>query len=122
MSRFRSDRGASAVEFAIIAIPLILLLAGIIDFGFAFSRQLALSSAAREGVRVMAVQNDAAAARSATLAAAPDAVVVISPADCTAGQTATVTASYPLESLTGVFDPLLSGKTLTGEGVMKCGG
>ena len=59
----------------------------------------------------MAVQNDVAAARSATLAAAPaPSWSIIAGDDCTAGQTATVTASYPLESLTGVFDPLLSGR------------
>jgi len=53
MKPLRSDRGATAVEFALVILPLALLLMGIIDFGRAYSQQLELSSAAREGVRVM---------------------------------------------------------------------
>ena len=122
MNRFRSDTGATAVEFAMVIVPLLLLLMGIVDFGHAYNQQLSLSSAAREGVRVMAVQNNAALARSTTLGQAPGATVVVSPATCTKGATVTVTATYPLESLTGMFDVMFGGKTLTGEGVMKCGG
>ena len=125
MSRFRSDRGAAAVEFALVVVPLILMLAGIIDFGHAYSQQLALSSGARDIVRAAAVHNTAGvtSAKADLQAAVPGAVVDVSPTtSCTTGQTVTVTARYPLDSLTGLFDPLFSGKTLTGEGVMKCGG
>jgi len=125
MKRFRSDRGATAVEFALVLVPLILLLAGVIDFGHAYFQQLALSSAARDVARAAAVHNTAGitSSEAALQTAVPGAVVTITPtASCTTGQTVTVTASYPLDSLTGLFDPLFSGKTLTGEGVMKCGG
>ena len=125
MSRFRSDRGAAAVEFALVVVPLILMLAGIIDFGRVYNQQLALSSAARDVARAAAVHNTAGvtSAETALQTAVPGAVVTVSPTtSCTSGQTVTVTASYPLDSLTGLFDPLFSGKTLTGEGVMKCGG
>lgn len=129
MSRFHSDTGASAVEFAIVVLPLLLLLMGIVDFGRAFNQQLAVSAAAREGARVMAVQNSTTAARTATVAAAgglspalSSGQVAISPASCTAGQSVTVTVTYPLSSLTGLFDGLLDGNNLTGKGVMKCGG
>jgi Flp pilus assembly protein TadG len=129
MSRFRSDTGATAVEFAIVLVPLLLLLMGVVDFGRAYDQQLTLSAAAREGVRVMAVQNDPVAARTATRLAAPglspalsNAQIVISPASCSIGATATVTVTYPLTSLTGMFDALFSGKSLTGVGVMRCGG
>jgi Flp pilus assembly protein TadG len=50
-----SDSGASALEFAIVAPVLILLLAGMIEFGFVFQAQLALTHAAREGARMAAV-------------------------------------------------------------------
>lgn len=47
----RDDTGASAVEFAIVAIVLILLLTGIIQFGFTFFQYLEVVHAAREGAR-----------------------------------------------------------------------
>ena len=130
MNRFRSDRGAAAVEFAIVVLPLIVLVMGIIDFGRGFSEQLALTSAAREGARVMAVQpHSASAARTATIAAAnglspalASGQITISPATCTAGQSVTVTITYPLTSVTGMFDGLFSGNSLTATGVMRCEG
>lgn len=47
----RSERGASAVEFAIVAPLLFLLLFGIIEFARAISVYTAVSTAAREGAR-----------------------------------------------------------------------
>ena len=130
MNRFRSDRGATAVEFAIVLLPLIALVMGIIDFGQVYSEQLALTSAAREGARVMAVQpHTASAARTATIAAAnglspalTSGQITISPSTCTAGQSVTVTITYPLTSVTGMFDGLFSGNNLTATGVMRCEG
>jgi Flp pilus assembly protein TadG len=50
--RIRDERGASAVEFAIIASLLLLILFGTITFGIAFNRIQGLQSAAREGARL----------------------------------------------------------------------
>jgi Flp pilus assembly protein TadG len=51
----QEERGQSLVEMAL-ALPLLLLIIlGIIQFGFVFSGQIALSSAAREGARLAAV-------------------------------------------------------------------
>lgn len=47
----RSDEGASAVEFAIVSIVLILLLTGIAQFGYTFFQYLEIVHAAREGAR-----------------------------------------------------------------------
>jgi Flp pilus assembly protein TadG len=52
LRRRRSQEGAVAVEFALIAPVLFLLLFGIIDFGFGFQAWDASASAAREGARV----------------------------------------------------------------------
>lgn len=49
------DRGAAAVEMALVLPLLLFLVMGIIDFGRAYSAQIQLSSAAREGVRLAAL-------------------------------------------------------------------
>ena len=59
MSR-ASERGAVAVEFAILAPVLVMLLLGIMEFGRAYNAQTSLTNAAREGVRVMAIANSQA--------------------------------------------------------------
>ncbi|WP_137122227.1 TadE/TadG family type IV pilus assembly protein [Segeticoccus rhizosphaerae] len=46
------DRGAAAVEMALVLPLLIVLLFGIIDFGRIYTAQIQLSQAAREGVRM----------------------------------------------------------------------
>lgn len=51
-ARWRSERGAELIEMAI-ALPLLLLVVlGIVDFGFLFQRYLVLTNAAMEGARV----------------------------------------------------------------------
>ena len=46
------ERGASAVEFAIVASLLLMILFGTVQFGIAFNRTQGLNAAAREGARV----------------------------------------------------------------------
>jgi Flp pilus assembly protein TadG len=50
--RWRSERGAELIEFAIIAPILIFIIAGIVDFGMMFRTFEAVTNAAREGARV----------------------------------------------------------------------
>jgi Flp pilus assembly protein TadG len=126
----RGERGATVVEFAFIVPLLIVLVLGIAEFGRAFQVSGTLSAAAREGVRVMALQNDPAAARAAVRNAAPaldpavtNAQITITPASCpvtgTGNTTVRVTVTYPLPFITGFFG---SGLDLTGTGVMRCNG
>jgi Flp pilus assembly protein TadG len=126
----RTERGATAVEFALIVPLLIVLVLGIAEFGRAFQVQGTLSAAAREGVRLMALQNDPAAARAAVRNAAAsldpgvtDAQIAITPASCpvlNSGSTSVrLTIRYPMPYLTGFFG---TGINLTGTGVMRCNG
>lgn len=51
----KSESGQSLVEFALIVPILIILLFGIIEFGWLFNGQITVTSAAREGARTAAV-------------------------------------------------------------------
>jgi Flp pilus assembly protein TadG len=125
----RGERGASAVEFAMIVPLLIMLVIGIAEFGHAFQVQGTLSAAAREGVRAMALQNDPSAARTAVRNAAAslspavtNTQIAVTPSACptTGGPTnVRVTISYRMPYLTGFLG---SGLTLSGTGVMRCNG
>ncbi|WP_026535846.1 TadE family protein [Arthrobacter sp. H14] len=119
------ERGAVAVEFAILLPVLLMLVMGIMEFGRAYNAQISLTQAAREGVRVMAISNNPTAAKTAAKNAAPSlnpslsaSNITISPAACTPGTQATVTITYSLDTITGIAGPF----TLTGKGVMLCGG
>ncbi|MFN8232115.1 MAG: TadE family protein [Actinomycetota bacterium] len=57
---FRRQEGAAAVEFAIVASLLFMLIFGIIDFGFAFHAWNNTANAAREGARRAAVDPNTA--------------------------------------------------------------
>lgn len=50
--RWSSETGAEIVEFAIVLPLLLLVVLGIIDFGFLFQRYEVVTNAAREGARV----------------------------------------------------------------------
>lgn len=45
------ERGASAVEFALVVVPLLMVIAGIVNFGVVFAQQLALDNSVRAGAR-----------------------------------------------------------------------
>jgi hypothetical protein len=51
MRRERGERGAAAVEFALVAPMLLMLLFGMVTSGLAYSDHLAITSAVREGSR-----------------------------------------------------------------------
>src|SRR6476661_5247790 len=56
LNRRRSERGAAAVEFALVMPILFLLLFGIIDYGLLFFDSIGLRQGAREGARQAVVQ------------------------------------------------------------------
>ena len=55
--RLKSQRGAELIEFALIFPLLLLVLLGIVDFGFLFQRYEVLTNATREGARLAALPN-----------------------------------------------------------------
>ncbi|KHL05049.1 TadE/TadG family type IV pilus assembly protein [Sinomonas humi] len=117
------ERGAAAVEFALLLPALLLLVLGILDFGRIFSAQQTLTYAARAGARVMALQNSQSAAVTAAQTAAsplgqlPASSFAASPTTCTSGTQVTFTVNYTFKG-TGFFGTF----PLQGKGVMLCGG
>ena len=53
----RGDRGAAAVEFALVVPVLLLIVIGILNFGFVLAQQLSLNNAARQAARYSVVDN-----------------------------------------------------------------
>lgn len=120
------ERGAAAVEFALVLPVLVLLIMGLLEFSRLYNVQISLSNAAREGARTMVLTKDPAQSRTAAIAAAPSVnpavsagQIVFSPATCTTGAQLKVTITYSATLMTGFFGATLP---LRGVGVMRCGG
>lgn len=128
------ERGAAAVEFALLLPFLLLVLFGIIDFGRAWNMQIALTQAAREGVRVLALGGTSGDATSRTTAAAfpvTGAAVATTacptPADPSKNAVVTVTRTYnyitPISGILTVMGrPALAAPQIKGVGEMRCSG
>lgn len=124
MIRARDDRGAAAVEFALVLPLLLLIVFGIVDFGRAYNARITLSHAAREAVRVWALGGTADETTAAAQAAATGlSGVTATTTACTFGSptTVTVTATFTFSAplITDLAPALTS---LSAEGVMRCGG
>src|SRR5215831_13065346 len=99
-----SDRGAAAVEFALVLPILVILIFGIIDFGRMLNAKITLTEAAREGARATAlVGADAGADRARTAAAGyaiEDPDVHACPPSSGPDDDATVTVAYEFQFIT----------------------
>lgn len=125
----RDDRGSQAVEFAILVPVLLLILLGIVTFGFVFNAQITVTQAAREGARFAAICGQDAVclgtvkaqveSHAPGLALSDDQIVVTSCPANSPTASATVTITY-LENLQ--IPPLDHGVTLTGKASTPCGG
>ncbi|MET4589093.1 TadE/TadG family type IV pilus assembly protein [Arthrobacter sp. 754] len=135
MQSDRKERGAVAVEMAIVLPLLLLILLGIIEFGRALNVQVSLTQAAREGARYAAIHHSEAGldVSGTALAAAPalaglGVTVTNNATSCTSGANVTVTTKVTLSSMTGFLDAGFFGAPgvfplkMTGVGVMRCGG
>ncbi len=98
MRRLRSESGAVAVEFALVMVPLLLILLGIIDFGRAYGSQLSVSAAAREGVRSMAVQGVESTAKNVAISAAGELSPALTTSQIAITYTKTEVPSRPVRA------------------------
>ncbi|HEY8453507.1 MAG: pilus assembly protein [Micromonosporaceae bacterium] len=129
MTRHRGDRGAAAVEAALVIPLLLLIVFGIIDFGRMLHAQITLTEAAREGARAVSLGLPPGP-RVATVTSGIGGGAVTVEADCaTAGATdAVVTVDYsfsfvtPVGALAGIFAGGGFGDDvdMRGRGVMPC--
>ena len=121
------DRGAAAVEFALVAPLLLTLAVGITEFGRAYTTQAALAQAAREGATTLAMGGTTAEARTAAQDAATNLGVAttditVPTGTCVGtavGSSVTVKVRRPQVFLTGMFGTSV---TLSGTAVMWCQG
>ena len=105
--RIHGERGAAAVEFAIVATLFFMLVFGIIDFGFAFHSWNNAANAAREGARKAAVDSTVQDVIDRTKAAAS----TLDPTKLTV----TVTCSH----VVGVFSSAVCGPGLVEGDVVR---
>lgn len=121
------DRGAAAIEFAIILPLLLLVIAGIVDYGRAFYTEIALTNAAREGARAASVSTmSLSQVQARTAAAAPGLTVTTTAALCPGTGNASVTTRsnfewillQPVMGIFGASDALPT--TLSSTAVMRC--
>ena len=120
----RSETGAAAVEFALIASVLFALVFGIIEFGRIFSEFEVMNSAAREGARAAAVRGTADDVESATVAAAAPYALDGTPTadkicdDTTSGQPVTVSWNQNFAISVGLLPEL--DRDIEIRGVFRC--
>lgn len=112
--KLKNEKGQSMVEFAIIFPILILILVGIIEFGFMFSGYLTLTNASRETARSISLgANDASAIQRANDSIVnldqTHLIVTISPVESlrAQGDLVTVTLTYNYEFLTPFMEAIL---------------
>lgn len=126
-TRGDGERGAVAVEFALVAPVLLALIIAVVEFANAYNIQVSVTQASREAARTMAITKDTSQATAAGKAGAPSINTDLltfdySAANCpatTPTPNAIVTVTYSGTSLTGFLGSSLN---LTGRGAMQCGG
>ena len=125
--RTARERGAAAVEMAIVLPLLLLVIAGIVDFGRFFLVEIQLTNAAREGARVEVMGEPDVTTRVVTAAPSVTGLDVdVTPCPASGGGDATVTASQPdfdwivLEPMMNVFGGAGALPLAEATAVMRC--
>jgi Flp pilus assembly protein TadG len=122
--RGTDDRGATLVEFAVIAPLLFMLIFGLIEVSWAFSQHVEVRHGARETVRLAATDYGDLAAIvtegcSRMHATAGGAQVTLTSSGAAVGESVTVRVVAPMETLTGFLDPMLAGATVASSAEMR---
>lgn len=106
------QRGATAVEFALILPMLLAMLLGVADFGVAYGQNISLQAAAREGAREGVTQGDVIAYTNQASGLLDNTKLQIKFAvDSSGGAPGlmVVCVRYPQSSLTGLYSFALNG-------------
>ncbi len=103
----RSEKGAALVEFAVLLPLLLLVVLGIVEFGFALSQQLDVRHGAREVSRMVATDDYNLTEACSRMNLASGATITIAGAGGGVGDEAAVTIQVPLRTVTGFFDTWL---------------
>ncbi len=118
---WHGDRGAVAIEFALVLPLLFALLLGIIDFGFVFNGKISVTNAAAEGARVLALggSSDEVEQRvqDALVGSGQVLPVDVDVTPCAPGEAATVRVEGSVHTILPVPDV-----TVAAQGVMACTG
>ncbi|MCK9418555.1 MAG: pilus assembly protein [Nitrospirae bacterium] len=113
LSTLKNEKGQSAVEFALVAILLFLLVFGIMEFGRAWYRADLLKGAANIAARSYAVTKDTSKALSAAQTVIPTLSLASVIIDTTIPDQVTVTVTEPFIPVVPVLLPMLKNITLT---------
>lgn len=133
------ERGAAAVEMAIVLPLLLLVIGGLVDFGRAFYLNAVITNASREGARMLAMSYSVPEANDRVTAALGTSLGTLSttrtPVGCPNGAgAATYTVTIPngagstqfhwlvLNVLPSFFGATAPAPSLTATGSMRCGG
>jgi Flp pilus assembly protein TadG len=134
--KLKGEKGQSAVEFALILPVLIVLLCGIIDFGWLYSCDIAATNAAREAARYTAVHyydssidDDLTIAEGIVLADSPQLPADQTCVDLTSldlngdgiPESVKITITAPIQLLTGLTSVIIGKSfiTISATSIMK---
>lgn len=133
MTSVRSERGAAAVEFALIVLPFMLIVGLLVDVGWVYSQQQAVTNAARVGARYYAIHHLESSAQGdaeqrardvATGAKVAGPITFSYASTCVIGADSMVTmvVTAPMTNLTGMIPAFGGSNTVQGKASMRCGG
>jgi len=105
--RSNQDKGAALIEFAILMPILVLLLLGIVEFGWGLAQQIDVRHKARETLRLAIVDEPQASIISRAcendIVDAPDITEILLETNVDPGTEAAVTVTANVEQITGLF-------------------
>ncbi|WP_439936373.1 TadE/TadG family type IV pilus assembly protein [Nocardia sp. N13] len=137
--RGRNERGAAAVEFALVVPVLLVIVIGIFNFGFVLAQQISLNNGARQAARYAVVDGPTCAdvvtearngAETIGMSASQVPTPTVTPCSSSTAKpcagaavgtniTVTMVRSAPWTVTLFPFN-LIPTPTLTGKGVMRC--
>lgn len=108
--KLKNQKGQALVEFALVVPILLIIVMGIIEFGFMFNAYITISNASREGARLGVLGGNDAAVVARVIETSPNLddsrfTITITPGTRSRGDMLRVNVNYDYEVIT----PILSG-------------